>query len=138
LGEIGFDKNTDAEEEVMRRQLRLAKKKEMLVMVHAPHTEKREGTERTVRILKEEQMNPEHILIDHNTEETIDITLEYGAWGGMTIYPGKVSPERAIAILQKYGTNKMMINSAADWGPSDPLSIPRTYLQNHEGARLFN
>jgi predicted metal-dependent TIM-barrel fold hydrolase len=126
VGEIGFDKNTDAEEEVMRRQLRLAKKKEMLVMVHTPHTEKREGTERTVRILKEEQMNPEHILIDHNTEETIDITLEYGAWGGMTIYPGKVSPERAIAILQKYGTNKMMINSAADWGASDPLSIPRT------------
>jgi predicted metal-dependent TIM-barrel fold hydrolase len=126
LGEIGFDRNTDAEEEVMRRQLRIAKEKGMLVMVHTPHTEKREGTERTVRVLKEEQMDPNLILIDHNTEETIDITLDYGAWAGMTIYPGKVSPERAIAILQKYGTNRMMINSAADWGPSDSLSIPKT------------
>jgi predicted metal-dependent TIM-barrel fold hydrolase len=126
LGEIGFDKNTDAEEEVMRRQLRIAKEKGMLVMVHTPHTEKREGTKRTVRVLQEEKMDPDFILIDHNTEETIDITLDYGAWAGMTIYPGKVSPERAIAILQKYGTNQMMINSAADWGPSDSLSIPRT------------
>lgn len=134
LGEIGFDKNTDAEEEVMRRQLRIAKEKGMLVMVHTPHTEKREGTERTVRVLQEEQMNPDLILIDHNTEETIDITLDYGAWAGMTIYPGKVSPERAIDLLQKYGTNRMMINSAADWGPSDSLSIPRTYRKMKESG----
>jgi predicted metal-dependent TIM-barrel fold hydrolase len=126
LGEIGFDKNTDAEEEVMRRQLRIAKEKGILVMVHTPHTEKAEGTERTIRVLREEQMDPERVLIDHNTEETIEITLKYGAWAGMTIYPGKVTPERAIAILQEYGTDRMMINSAADWGPSDSLSIPRT------------
>jgi predicted metal-dependent TIM-barrel fold hydrolase len=132
LGEIGFDKNTDAEEEVMRRQLRLAKDKGMLVMVHTPHTEKKEGTERTVHVLREEQMDPARVLIDHNTEETIEIALEYGAWAGMTIYPGKVSPERAIAMIKKYGTERIMINSAADWGASDSLSIPRTCRQMRE------
>ena len=31
-----------------------------------------------------------------------------------------------VALLRKYGTEKMVVNSAADWGKSDPLKVPKT------------
>jgi hypothetical protein len=31
-----------------------------------------------------------------------------------------------VALLQQYGTEKMVVNSAADWGVSDPLKVPKT------------
>jgi hypothetical protein len=31
-----------------------------------------------------------------------------------------------VALLKQYGTDKMVVNSAADWGRSDPLKVPKT------------
>ena len=64
----------------------------------------------------------EKILVDHNVEDTIELTLELGMWAGLSVYPiTKLSPERAIKIIKKHGTERIMIHSAADWGVSDPL-----------------
>jgi predicted metal-dependent TIM-barrel fold hydrolase len=44
-----------------------------------------------------------------------------------SIYPDtKMSPPRMAAILRQYGLDRMMVNSAADWGRSDPLLTLRT------------
>ena len=37
-----------------------------------------------------------------------------------------MSPERMVEIFKKFGTDDMIINSAADWGISDPLLVPKT------------
>jgi hypothetical protein len=127
VGEIGFDKITDAEEEIFRRQLKLGDELEMPIVIHTPHQNKKVGTQRIVEIIKEEKVCQKRIIIDHNTEETIEITLSTEAWAGLTIYPvTKLSPERAIDIVRRYGFNKILINASADWGPSDPLSVPKT------------
>jgi len=127
VGEIGLDSHTKLEEEYLRKQLELAKAKNMPVMVHTPHREKFKGTARIIAICKEVGNKPEHILIDHNNEETIPITKDAGFWAGHTVYPvTKLSPERACNILRKYGTDRMMLNSSADWGPSDCTNVPRT------------
>ncbi|MGC1931090.1 MAG: hypothetical protein WA667_19145 [Candidatus Nitrosopolaris sp.] len=48
-------------------------------------------------------------------------------WAGLSVYPiTKLSPERAIKIIKKHGTEHIMIHSAADWGVSDPLSVALT------------
>jgi len=96
-------------------------------MIHLPHVNKKEGIERTKSVLKNKNMleSSNKILIDHNTEETIEKTLELGCWAGLTVYPvTKLSPARAIDIIEKNGVEKIMINSSADWGVSDPLSVP--------------
>ncbi|MGZ8541513.1 MAG: TatD family hydrolase, partial [Chitinophagaceae bacterium] len=31
-----------------------------------------------------------------------------------------------VEIVKQYGTERIMINSAADWGISDPLAVPKT------------
>ncbi|MEK7448537.1 MAG: TatD family hydrolase [Planctomycetota bacterium] len=127
VGEIGFDKITAAEEEIFRRQLALAEENKLPVIIHTPHQNKLKGTERICKIIEEMKLTHERIVIDHNTEETIETTKSLkNIWAGHTIYPTKLSPERATTILKKYGTERMLINSSADWGPSDPLAVPKT------------
>lgn len=125
VGEIGFDQVTENEEYAFRRQLNMAEERELPVIIHTPHTQKPAGTERIVEIIEDEGVTQERIIIDHNTENTVDISLRTDCWIGFTLYPGKVAPETAIDILDEYGTDKMLFNSAADWDPSDPLAVPK-------------
>ena len=63
-------------------------------------------------------------------EHTIDLVLDRGYWAGMTLYPdSKCSIPRAVDMLLRYGTEKIWMNSACDWGHSDPLAVPRAILE---------
>jgi uncharacterized protein len=130
IGEIGYNVINDLEEEVLVKQMDIAAKKNMLMTIHLPHKNKPEGMRRIEHLLYENKAGKyQHnkILIDHNVEETIEKTLDLGMWAGLSVYPStKLSPERAMKILSKYGTKHIMIHSAADWGISDPLSVPLT------------
>ena len=125
VGEIGFDQMTDDEEWAFREQLEIAEERELPVIVHTPHENKPEGTELIVDIIEEMGVTQERIIIDHNTEHTIDTSLRTDCWIGFTLYPGKISRESAIDLLEEHGTDKMILNSAADWDPSDPLAVPK-------------
>ena len=126
LGEVGYDSIDDIEEQLVLEQLELAKRLKLPVLVHTPHVEKRKGTERLIANCKDVGCDPDLIEIDHCTEETIDLVVDAGYWAGFTIYPvTKLSPERAVAVFKQYGTDRMFVNSSADWGPSDPLSVPK-------------
>ncbi len=130
VGEIGFDTITEAEEDAIRRQVELAIRHSLPVMIHTPHANKAKGTERTLSILEEMGVDRAKFLIDHNTEETIGMVKEAGYWAGHTVYPTtKLSPERAANIFEEYGLERMLVNSSCDWGPSDPLSVPRTVAE---------
>ena len=130
VGEIGFDDITPAEEAAVHAQLELAKKKNLPVMVHLPHRNKLEGTLRSIACIREHGIDPGRALIDHNTEESIKATRDAGMWAGHTVYPvTKLTPERAVNIMAEYGTERMMVNSSADWGKSDPLSVAHVVLE---------
>lgn len=130
VGEIGFDDITKAEERVMQAQIEQALRTKLPILIHSCHREKRRGTERNLAILKEMRVAPEVVLYDHNTEETMDLVRAYGCWAGLTVYPlTKLNPERAANILETWGSERVMVNSSADWGISDPLSVPRVVLE---------
>lgn len=127
VGEIGFDDQTAAEEKYYRLQLELAKEYNLPVQVHTPHRDKKKGTERSMAIALEHKIDPQMVIIDHNNEETVKSVLEQGFYAAFTIYPfTKMGNERMVEIVKQYGTERIMINSAADWGISDPLAIPKT------------
>jgi predicted metal-dependent TIM-barrel fold hydrolase len=64
------------------------------------------------------------ICIDHCEEHTIRMVLEAGYWAGLTLYPTtKMNPERAADMVEVYGPERLLVNSSADWGPSDPLAV---------------
>lgn len=130
VGEIGFDENTKEEEKSFIRQLEIAAENKLPVVIHTPHKDKYKGTKRNLEILREMKYDMDFVLIDHNTEDTIEMALDSGAWCGHTVYPvTKLSPERAANIFEMYGVDRMMVNSSADWGPSDCLSVPRTIAE---------
>ena len=127
LGEIGYNMINDLEEELFVKQLDICKRENLLAMIHLPHNNKLEGMKRMQKIFETGHYDFNKILIDHNTEETIKMTLEIGAWAGLSVYPvTKLSPDRVIRIVNQHGSDRIMVNSAADWGISNPLSVPLT------------
>ncbi|MDC0927985.1 TatD family hydrolase [Nitrosopumilus sp.] len=130
LGEIGFDLISKQEEEIFKKQLLIGDELKIPIIVHTPHINKFEGTKKTFEIIEETGVDQSRIIVDHNTEETIELSLSYDVHSGITVYPNtKLSPFRAVNILKKYGTDKILINSSADWGISDPLSVPKTAIE---------
>ena len=70
------------------------------------------------------------VLVDHVEEHTIRPTLESGFWAGMTLYPvSKCTPARAADMVEMYGPERLMVNSAGDWGPSKPTAVPDFILE---------
>lgn len=127
VGEIGFDDQTALEEKYFRTQLELAKEVNLPVQIHTPHRDKKNGTLRSMEIAIEHGLNPVMIIVDHNNEETVKDVLDRGFWAGFTIYPfTKMGNERMVEIVKQYGSKNIMVNSAADWGISDPLAVPKT------------
>jgi hypothetical protein len=125
VGEIGFNLQTDAEEWAFREQLRLAEAHELPVIIHLPHTDKPAGAARTVEILEEEGATQERIIIDHNEPGTMETTAATDCWLGFTLYPGKISIDDVMPLLEEYGTDRTILNSSADWDDSDPLAVPK-------------
>ena len=127
VGEIGYDDVTPAEEKYFLAQIELAKDAGLPILIHTPHRDKKRGTERTLAVVKESGIAPELVLVDHNNEETLASTLDSGCWAGHSIYPNtKMDEHRMVALVQKYGAERILVNSAADWGVSDPLKVPKT------------
>lgn len=127
VGEIGYDDQTAAEDRYYRAQLQLAVQLDMLVMVHTPHRDKKAGTLRSMDVALEMGMAPHRVIIDHNNEETVDDVIGRGFWAGFTLYPNtKMGPERMTEIVRQYGPERIIVDSSADWGISDPLAVPRT------------
>lgn len=127
IGEIGYDDMTPAEDKYFRMQLELAKELDMLVLIHTPHRNKKEGTSRSMDACDEVGLDPGRVIVDHNNEETVKEVLDRGYWAAFTIYPHtKMGNERMVEVVRRYGSERIFINSAADWGISDPLAVPKT------------
>lgn len=127
VGEIGLDDQSDLEEKYFALQCEMAKEYNLPILVHTPHRDKKQGTQRCLDIVKESNINPEMVLIDHNNEQTIKGVRDRGHWAGHSIYPfTKMDSERMSSIVKEFGSEKIIINSAADWGVSDPLMVPKT------------
>lgn len=127
IGEIGFDDMTAAEEKYFRLQLDLAMRLGLPVMIHTPHRNKKAGTSRSMDICLEHGLAPSQVVIDHNNEETVRETLDRGFWAAFTLYPQtKMGHERMVEVVRAFGSERIIADSSADWGVSDPLAVPKT------------
>lgn len=127
MGELGYDEQTPAEDRALRAQIELAKEFDLPIMIHTPHRDKRAGTLRTMDVLKEHGFDPARCVIDHNNEETIQEVRDRGFWCAFSIYPNtKMGSARMSAIVEKFGPDGLIVDSACDWGVSDPLAVAKT------------
>ncbi|MFG3496862.1 TatD family hydrolase [Streptomyces sp. NPDC047928] len=122
VGEIGYDSMTPAEDTALAAQLQLAADHGLPALVHTPHRDKLAGLRRTVDVVRASALPLERVLLDHLNETTVKEAADSGAWLGFSVYPDtKMDEERMVAILRAHGTERILVNSAADWGRSDPL-----------------
>ncbi|MCP5549997.1 MAG: TatD family hydrolase, partial [Akkermansiaceae bacterium] len=127
IGEIGFDDQSAAEEKYLRIQAALALEADLPIQIHTPHRDKKKGTLRTMDVLEDVGCDPAKVVIDHNNEETVKAVLDRGYWAAFTIYPHtKLGNERMVEIMREYGAERIVVDSSADWGISDPLAVPKT------------
>jgi len=127
IGEIGFDDQTKAEEKYLRWQAQLALEADLPIQIHTPHRDKKAGTIRTMDVLEDVGVDPRKVIIDHNNEETVKAVLDRGYWAAFTIYPHtKLGNQRMVEVMMEYGAERIVVDSAADWGISDPLAVPKT------------
>ena len=126
VGEIGYNLITPQEERAFEAQLEMAKARNLPVIVHTPHVDKVRGTRRIIEVLRAHDMDTPQVVIDHNTEETIGLSHQTNCFCGMTVYPiSKLTPQRVSAMIHQYGSERIIVNGSADWGISDPLSLPK-------------
>jgi len=127
IGEIGYDEQSALEDKYFRLQLELAKKLDLPVMIHTPHRDKKRGTTRSMDVCDEHGLDPSKVVVDHNNEETVRETLERGYWAAFSIYPStKMGNARMVEILRQYGAKQVIVDSACDWGISEPLGVAKT------------
>jgi predicted metal-dependent TIM-barrel fold hydrolase len=127
VGEVGFDSMTPEEEKAFAAQLELADEFGLPVMVHTPHRDKEGGTRRTLELVRASGLPPGRVLVDHLNEVTVEQVVDTGAWMGFSIYPDtKMDEHRMVRILAEHGLDRVLVNSAADWGRSDPLKTATT------------
>jgi len=127
VGEIGYDSMTAAEDDAFARQLAMAIDHGLPALVHTPHRDKLVGTRRTIDVVRESGIAPEMVVVDHNNELTAREVLESGAWAAFSIYPStKMDEARLVRLVGELGPERIIVNSAVDWGRSDPLKVHKT------------
>lgn len=132
IGEIGLNKNSRNELAIFEKHVQLAQGFDQLILIHTPHLEdKLKGTRLIVEALKNfSKIKPSRVIIDHVEEHTIDLVLDAGFWAGITLYPeSKCTPHRAIDMLESRQGERIWMNSACDWGISDPMAVPKTMIE---------
>ena len=126
VGEIGLNKNTRNEMTIFEEQVEVALTYDQLILIHTPHLDdKLKGTRMMVDYLKGHGgVDPDRVLIDHTEEHTLQMVLDAGFWAGTTLYPiSKNSSARMVDLLECFGADRLLVNSAADWGPSNPGTL---------------
>ena len=132
VGEIGLNRATRNEVETFKEQVDFATAEGHLILIHTPHLEdKLKGTLISIDILqKHSSVAPGRVLIDHAEEHTIEMILSHGFWAGLTLYPQtKLSPQRAADMIETFGPDRICVAGACDWGPSDPIAVPRFAME---------
>jgi predicted metal-dependent TIM-barrel fold hydrolase len=132
IGEIGLNKNTRNEMQILEEHVRLAAEHDQLILVHTPHLEdKWKGTRLILDVLRSDsRITPGRVIIDHVEEHTIGMVLDAGFWAGITLYPeSKCTPARAVDMFETASAERLWLNSACDWGQSDPLAVPKAAVE---------
>ena len=128
IGEVGLHKNTKNEVLTLLELIELAIQRREQLLFHTPHlADKYQGTRMILDLLRaDRRIDRTRVCIDHCEEHTIRLALDEGYWAGITLYPTtKATPERAADMVELYGAERILVNSSADWGPSDPLAVPQ-------------
>ncbi len=126
IGEVGLESGDAREVEVLHRQLELARDLRLPVLVHTPWKDKVRVTRRTLALLRESQLAPERVLVDHADGRTVRMIRACGYRAGISLSAGgHAAVDRAVEIISALGPEGWVLDSDAGEGGGDLLALPR-------------
>ena len=125
VGEIGLEEGGEAEVKVFKAQLRIAKENDLPCIIHTPKNNKEIITEKTLEILEAISFPEELAVIDHLSPLTAEEVLKQGYYGGLSVQPGKLTPSQALEIVEKYGPERLMLNSDTGFSESEMDAVAK-------------
>jgi uncharacterized protein len=126
IGEAGLETRDPFEAEMLQRQIELAIKYDLPMILHTPRTDKAPMTREIVNILSTFSVDKDRIVIDHANADTAKLIVDRGYNAGLTVQPGKLSPQQAVEIVKALDPARLVLNTDMSSAPTDVLSIPRT------------
>ena len=128
LGEVGLETGGPGEQDVFIEQLQLARRLRLPVIVHTPRTplkDKERVTRQALRLIKQEKLEPQRVLVDHVSARMARTVLASGHYLGITLHNPDFKAEKAVTLVQALGSRRLVLNSDLGEGPGDILGLPR-------------
>ncbi|WP_457613336.1 TatD family hydrolase [Methanocaldococcus sp.] len=131
IGEIGLEKATKEEKNAFIKQLTLAEELNLPVVIHTPRRNKEEITKEILEEILTLNLKNKDIVIEHCNKQTTKMVIDEELYVGLTVQPGKLTPQEAVEIIKEYKdfSNKILLNSDSSSNASDVLAVPRTVLK---------
>jgi len=138
MGEIGLDTGTQFEVDLFREHLRLAKGRNLPVILHTPIRLAPQAVtvlSKIIEVLKEEAFPLEKCVFDHAGEETLDQRAQTGGMIGLSVCWDKMPPEVAARYVIEHPElrGRIIVNSELGGQGNDYFMVPRVML----AMRLF-
>jgi len=129
IGEIGLEEGGAREEQVFARQLAMARELRLPVLVHTPWRDKVRRTRRILALLREADLPPERVLVDHADARTVRMIRSFGHAAGVSLSAGgrgRAGPvEEAARLVAALGPEGLVLDSDAGEGGGDLLALAR-------------
>lgn len=125
IGEAGLETWDPFEADLLQRQIELALKYDMPMIIHTPRSSKVQMTKEIINILSTFSLDKDRIVIDHADADTVKLIMDRGYNAGLTIQPGKLSPAQAAAIVGKSDPVRLLLNTDMSSNLTDVLGVPR-------------
>lgn len=114
IGEIGLEKGTDAEKEILAMQVDFAKRHDLKACVHTPRQNKIVLAERTLEIIEHSGIAKQNVIFDHLDSGALVWTcVNMGYYAGITVSPLKSQLNDVLVMLRESAdkSDRVMLNS---------------------------
>jgi hypothetical protein len=144
IGEIGLEPSSATcpdlkiQEEVLSEQLEIAKELNKPIVLHTPPIDKSPWVQRYLAMLKEHEIDPQHVVIDHADGTVVKAITKASCYAAITVQPWRrVRPSDAAEAVNEGDPDRVYVDSDSSLNESDPLGVAKTALEmRRRGTRL--
>lgn len=114
IGEIGLEKGTDAETQILAMQIDFAKRHGLKACIHTPRQNKLVMANRTLKITEQSGIAKNNVIFDHLDSDALVWTcVNMGYYAGITISAVKSKLNDALTMLRESAdkSDRVMLNS---------------------------
>jgi predicted metal-dependent TIM-barrel fold hydrolase len=126
IGEAGLESGNKFEADMLQQQIELGIKYGLPLILHTPRSAKGPMTREIINMLSTFSIDKDRVVIDHADADTARLIVDRGYNAGLTVQPGKLSPQAAVEIVKKLDPARLVLNTDMSSAPTDVLSVPRT------------